>query len=257
MEMSLKSLPTSEIAQSYWQSQKEDWDCWLNAISIAFSYLGHNYDYAQLLEALVDTSVKISDTHGGYFPYLSLIAKKLNYSTVLHCSLNKHLYELSSNTNFRKSKCNIEDIELSKIRSIQHNLSNNKSPRSYLYSSLEILYRAKPNNNTVIHTNNSGPNVTDMKKYLNEGKPVLVNVICKDYYKIMDDDSNHVLTLIPVCDSVLGFHVLDGYIEKGFDNFKDWEQSLKCAESYDWNTWSDWMLAIDLNPSFAQNKGAR
>lgn len=234
----LDKRPTAQQAQAFWVSQQGQWDCWLSALQMALRFWGHDFDYEQLLGQLLGTRLRISQEHGGFFPYVALIASRLSFHGWLRCPL-RNLPELA-------------DIQMrgpiSLDRSILTNIASEcrrtNYPRSYLYESLILLLDTPFARTWTVYRTPCRPSLQDILCFIESGLPVIVYLHCDDFYQLPGDDSGHLLTFIPVSDAEKGYIILDGYRERGYRFFSRWEQHLEAADRYDWTKWSDWLLAI-------------
>lgn len=237
-----RKLPTSQEAETFWISQQERWDCWLAALRMALRFWGNDIDYDQMLSQLLGTSLRISLEHGGFFPYLAIMASHLGFGGWMYCPL-RNLPELAEG---RASGICTQHISPSRseLLSIASQCKQTNFPRFYLYQSLALLDDSSFSATWLVFRSPDRPSLQDILGFLEKGMPVVVYVHCDEFYQLPDDDSGHLLTFIPVSDNKRGYLILDGYRERGYRYFSIWEHHLTAAQGYDWTRWSDWLLAI-------------
>jgi hypothetical protein len=230
--------PTTQQAQTFWVSQLGEWDCWLAAFRMALRFWGYDFDYAQLLNQLLGTGLRISEEYGAFFPYVALMASRLGFHGWLRCPL-KNLPELAN----LQMKGHI-GLERSILANIASECRQINYPRSYLYESLILLLDTSFARTCKVYKTPRRPSLEDILYFVELGLPVIVYVHCDNFYKLPNDDSGHLLTFIPVSDVKRKYIILDGYCEFGYTSFPRWEQHLKAADEFDWTKWSDWLLTI-------------
>ena len=101
--------------------------------------------------------------------------------------------------------------------------------QAYLYESLSLLLETPFASTYTIFDRPDRPSFQDIAHFLRLGVPLIVQVRCDKYYQLLEDSSNHVLTVIPVSDAEREYVVLDGYRERGYHTFAEWEQHLVAA----------------------------
>lgn len=238
-----QTLPTYEEAQALWVGQQGGWDCWLSSLRMALRFWDCDFDYAQLLSQLLKTSLRISKIHGAFFPYIAFIASRLEFYGWLECPL-KNLPTLAAH---RLSACRISQqvqLELPLLQEIISHCKRLNHSHSYLYESLSLLLETSFASTYTIFDAPDRPSFQDIAHFLRLGVPLVVQVRCDKYYQLLEDSSNHTLAVIPISDTERGYVILDGYRERGYHTFAEWEQHLMASDNYDWTQWSDWLLAI-------------
>ena len=237
-----RTLPTSQEAQAFWVGQQGGWDCWLSSLRMALRFWDYDFEYAHLLSQLLKTQLRISKIHGAFFPYIAFIASCLEFHGWLGCPL-KNLPALAHLISVDKSshQVKLEHPLLQEVISLCKQMNHS---HSYLYESLSLLLGTSfASTYTIFHTSDR-PSFQDITHFLRLGVPLVVQVRCDKYYQLLEDSSNHTLTVIPVSDAERGYVVFDGYRERGYHAFAEWEQHLIASDNYDWAHWSDWLLAI-------------
>ena len=237
-----QTLPTYQEAQALWVGQQGGWDCWLSALRMALRFWDYDCDYAPLLSQLLKTQLRISKIHGAFFPYIALIASCLEFHGWLQCPL-KNLPALAPLISTDRVNDEVK-LALPLLQEIISHCKHMNHSQAYLYESLSLLLETSFASTYTIFDSSDRPSFQDIMHFLRLGVPLIVQVRCDKYYQLLEDSSNHVLTVIPVSDAEREYVVLDGYRERGYHTFAEWEQHLVAANNYDWGCWSDWLLAI-------------
>jgi len=241
-----KGVSSNEI-QNVWTPQIDEWDCWVAAFSAALKFWNLPSNHKYILGFLLDTNLKISEVYGGYFTYLAIIAYKMGLCTYLKCPLEKNLHELSyllDETAQKETYIKVSQLDKETLSQIAVEARKEMYPRGYLYDSLAIISDTKLANNCLLYLGHNKPSFQNIKNYIRRGLPVVVYVRSDEYYHLPGDDSGHLVTFIPVTDSSNGYLILDSYRDRGFQSDKNWETALSISEKFNWDNWSDWMLAI-------------
>lgn len=237
-----RPLPTYQEAQALWVGQQGGWDCWLSSLRMALRFWDYDFDYAHLLTQLLITPLRISKIHGAFFPYIAFIASCLEFYGWLECPL-KNLPSLARLMSTKPVNHQIK-LEFPLLQEIITHCKQMNHSHSYLYESLSLLLGTSFADTCTIFNTPDRPSFQDMAHFLRLGVPLIVQVRCDKYYQLLEDSSNHILTIIPISDAERGYVVLDGYRERGYSAFTEWEQHLVASSNYDWAHWSDWLLAI-------------
>jgi hypothetical protein len=213
---------------------------------MAIRFWGQDRDFGQILGGLLGTGLRISDQFGGYPTYLAIIAHELGFEAWVKCSLGKNLPELSEviDSKRRRSLITLAELERGRLSTISRECAHSNYPRSYLYKSLALLRSKTDSRHFQIYAVSGRPSIEDVYHFIKRGIPVMVNVRCDEYYCLPSDDSGHFLTFIPVSDNENGYIILDGYRDRGRKLIPHWGTYLAKAASYDWRTWSNWLVAI-------------
>lgn len=244
-----KGIYANEI-QNIWTPQKDEWDCWVAAFSVALKFWSLPSDHEHILSLLLDTNLKISDVYGGYFTYLAIISHKMGLHTHLKCPLEKNLPELFlflGESTKQKSYIKASQLDKKDILKISIEARKEMYPRGYLYESLAIIADSPLAKNCLLYCEHQKPSFKDIKNYIKRGWPVVAYVRSDEYYHLAGDDSGHLVTFIPVTDSPKGYVILDSYRDRGFQYDMNWQNALSISETFDWSKWSDWILSIAPN----------
>lgn len=253
----IRKLPVESDAKKFWVSQIGDWDCWLASLCIALNYWEIGANYKSLLSFLVGSGLKISEDYGAYITYAALILSDLDFFINVKAPINL-LPELRLLLKKEAQKVFLSQINCDLLETLSMELKKAEYPsypRHFLYKSLSLLQRKSYLGDVQFHCFEHSPSFSDISSSIGMGLPVLVFVSSSEFYGIPNDSSGHIVVFIPVSDNKKGYIILDAYSELGYSYSKNWKKYLVTSQSFNWNNWSNWMIALAPNHvHFDRNK---
>jgi len=213
--------------EKLWLPQTDERSCGLVALRMALRFFGVETTNAELQRELISLGLRVIAT-GVFAPYLGILAQRREFKTIVR-------YPIALLDEIRNPK-----QPSSFALEPSHTAVKCSKTRSYLYRSLRQYLMS---GGKVIVYSYDAPNITHITNAMRKRAPVLVGVSCRNYYGILNEDWDHVLTLIPRSGR---FVVLDSFKERGRNYYgkKKWARCLRLAQRFCWDEWFGDMVEI-------------